>query len=215
MSASWPGSVRIDVCALLRDTRVPLRLNLVTRPTGRRVRDAIERCLAGNGRAPFVSLIDFMQVPVLDFSCADEVVARLLVKYLKPDRPCDAFFLFRVGGEIHRHTVEAVLGRHGLAAVCDMGGGGCRLIGTASKDEGMAWHALEERQRIGPGGLASMLGVRGDAVLTRLAERRLVYQAPTGTALALSAVASCGESRPSHCVNANTGHNAGHLGRRA
>ncbi len=194
MNASWPGSVRINVCTLLGDTRVPMRLNLVTRPTGRMVRDAIERCLTGNGRTPFVSLIDFMQVPVLDFSCADEVVARLLVKYLKPDRPCDAFFLFRAGGEIHRHTVEAVLGRHGLAAVCDMGGGGgCRLLGAASREEEAAWHALEERRRIGPGELASVLGFRGDAVLAKLAERRLVYRSPTGTALALSAVASRGE----------------------
>ena len=192
MSGSWPRSVRIDVSALLKDTFVTLRPNLVTRPTGRAVRDAIERCLTGNGRAPFVSLIDFTRVPVLDFSCADEVVARLLVKYLTPDRPRDAFFLFRAAGEIHRQAVDAVLGRHGLAAVCDFGDGGCRLLGTVSGEEGTAWRALELRRSIGPGGLASVLGDSGDALLARLAERRLVYRGPNGTTHALSAVASHG-----------------------
>lgn len=144
----------------------------------------------GVGRAPFVSLIDLTRVPVLDFSCADEVVARLLVKYLRPDRPLDAFFLFRAAGDTHRHAVDAVLGRHDLAAVCDLGDGCCRLLGSASEDEGVAWRNLEHRRTIAPGGLAAVLGDRGDAVLARLAERRLVYRGPNGTSLALSAVTS-------------------------
>lgn len=190
MNRIGPRSVRIDVGALLKETLVPSSPILVTRPTGRAVRDAIEKSLTGNGRAPFVSLIDFTRVPVLDFSCADEVVARLLVKYLKPDRPRDAFFLFRAAGAIHREAVDAVLGRHGLAAVCDFGDGGCRLLGTVSTEESRAWRALERRRRIGAGGLASILGDRGDALLARLAARRLVYRGPNGTTHALSAVAS-------------------------
>lgn len=190
MSAAGPRAVRIDVRAILGDTLAPLQPNLVTRPTGRAVRDAIEGCLKGVGRAPFVSLIDLTRVPVLDFSCADEVVARLLVKYLKPDRPFDAFFLFRAAGDIHRHAVDTVLGRHELAAVCDLGEEHCRLLGKASKDEDVAWRALEHRRRIAPGGLAQVLGDRGDAVLARLAERRLIFRGANGASLALSAVAS-------------------------
>lgn len=193
MSGPWPRSVRVDVGALLKNAFAPLCPNLVTRPTGRAVRDAIESGLTGNGRAPFVSLIDLTRVSVLDFSCADEVVARLLVKYLKPDRPHDAFFLFRAAGEIHRHAVEAVLDRHGLAAVCDFGGDGCHLLGTASSDEGSAWRALEQRRRVGPAEMASVLGDRGDALLARLAARRLIYRRKNGTALALSAVTLRGE----------------------
>lgn len=190
MNTTGPRAVRIDVRRLLRDTLAPLRPNLVTRPTGRAVRDAIEKCLKGAAGAPFVSLIDLARVPVLDFSCADEVVARLLVKYQTPDRPLDAFFLFRAAGDTHRHTVDAVLGRHDLAAVCDLGDGCCHLLGTASEDEGVAWRTLERRRRIAPGGLAPVLGDRGDAVLARLADRRLVFRGPNGTSLALSAVAS-------------------------
>ncbi len=190
MSTTGLEAVTIDVRALLRNTLASLRPNLVTRPTGRAVRDAIEGRLTGAGRAPLVSLIDFARVPVLDFSCADEVVARLLAKYLPPDRPIDAFFLFRAAGDVHRHTVDAVLDRHNLAAVCDLGDGSCQLLGTASEDEGAAWRALERRRTIPPGGLAPLLGGRGDAVLARLAERRLVYREPCGTTLALSWAAS-------------------------
>ena len=93
---------------------------------------------------------------------------------------------------VHRHALEAVLGRHGLAAVCDTGRK-CRLLGTVPAEEATAWRALEQRQRIGPVGLARVLGERGSALLIRLAERRLVYRSPNGTALALSAVALGGE----------------------
>ena len=190
MNAAAPRALRIDVRNLLGDTQAPPHPNLVTRPTGRAVRDAIEKCLTGVGRAPFVSLIDLTRVPVLDFSCADEVVARLLVKYLRPDRPFDAFFLFRAAGDVHRHAVDTVLGRHDLAAVCDLGEEHCQLLGKASEDEGVAWRALEHRRRIAPGGLAPVLGDRGDTVLARLAERRLSFRGANGASLALSAVTS-------------------------
>ncbi|TFG61608.1 MAG: hypothetical protein E4H28_08655, partial [Gemmatimonadales bacterium] len=50
---------------------------LVTRHTGRAVRLSIER-LVDERSGPSLTVIDFRDVAVIDFSCADEVVARLL-----------------------------------------------------------------------------------------------------------------------------------------
>lgn len=188
MKPPRPGSLSIDVGAIVTRTLAPLRPNLVTRPTGRAVRAAIEKRLSGTGMANFVSLIDFTRVRVLDFSCADEVVAKLLVRYLKADRPRDVFFLFRAVGDVHRESVEEVLRRHGLAAVCDFAKGRFQLLGSVSEGERAAWQTLEAHRRIGPKGMASTLGDRGEALLRRLAERRLVFREPNGTALALSAL---------------------------
>lgn len=188
MSHLRPASVSIDVGAIVARSLAPLRPNLVTRPTGRAVRAAIERRLRGTARAPFVSLIDFTRIRVLDFSCADEIVAKLLVRYMKADRPRDVFFLFRAVGEVHGQSVEEVLRRHGLAAVCDFARGGFRLLGSVSEGERTAWQTLETHRCIGPEGVADTLGDRGDALLGRLAERRLVFREPNGTALALSAL---------------------------
>ncbi len=181
--------------ALLRDVSARLRPNLVTRPTGHTVRNAIERRLGRVASMPFVSLIDFSRVPIMDYSCADEVVARLVSKYLKSNRPLEVFFLFRAAADAHRHSLEAVLRRHGLAAVCHMKGSGYRLLGNASAEETAAWDTLEQRRQIDPHHLVSLLGARGEAMLASLVKRRLVYREPGGTALALSAVASRADSQ--------------------
>ena len=197
-----PNGLAIDVGALMRSLLASPNANLVTRPTGRAVRDAIEVELAGVPRQVSVSVIDLTGIRVLDFSCADEVVAKLLLRYLPPERPGNVFFLFRAVEEVHGHAVGEVLARHGLAAVCDFGEGDLRLLGRATSEERAAWSALEQRERIGAGASASLLGSRGDALLQRLAERRLAYCDPAGSASSLSALARLlhleTETKPNH-----------------
>ncbi len=196
------NGLAIDVGALLRRLAPSPNADLVTRPTGRAVREAIEGELAGTARHAAVSVIDFTGIRVLDFSCADEVVARLLLRYLSPERPGNVFLLFRGVEEVHGHAVAEVLDRHGLAAVCDFGDGAFRLLGEVTPDERAAWSALERRERIGARALASLLGSRGDEALHGLSERRLAYFDPAGSASSLSALARTGarpgQDRPNH-----------------
>ena len=181
--------VAIDVGALLRSLPASPNADLVTRPTGRAVREAIEGELADAPGQVAVSVIDFTGIRVLDFSCADEVVARLLLRYLPPERPGDVFFLFRVVEEVHGHAVAEVLARHGLAAVCDFGEGVSKLLGPATPEERAAWSTLERSERIGAGASVSLLGSRGDAMLRRLSERRLAYFDPSAGTSSISALA--------------------------
>ena len=70
----------IDVSTVLRRTVCDLYSNLVTRPTGAAVRTEIESQLAGvRGRT--LTVIDFSNVNLLDSSCADEIVAKLLLRF--------------------------------------------------------------------------------------------------------------------------------------
>ena len=191
--------LRIDVCALSWSAPTSRRPHLVTRPTGRAVREAIEGRLAapessvGRNRRPraLVSLVDFSRVQVMDFSCADEVVAKLLLRYLGSDRPRNAFFLFRAAADTHRHAVEQVLERHRLAAVCDTGEERFCLLGCASPREREVWAVLERRRRIQLGHAGTALDPAGERRLRRLAERRLVY-AEAGAVSALSTFAVAG-----------------------
>lgn len=179
----------IDVGALLRSLPASPGADLVTRPTGRAVREAIEGELADTQGQVAVSVIDFNGVRVLDFSCADEVVARLLLRYLPPERPDNVFFLFRAVEEVHGHAVAEVLARHGLAAVCDFGEGAFKLLGPTTPEERAAWSTLERRGRIGAGASASLLGSRGEAMLRRLSERRLAHFDPSAGTSSISALA--------------------------
>jgi hypothetical protein len=83
----------IDLSRVLRQTvSCELYSNLVTRPTGAAVRNEIER-LVGQMHERSLTIIDFTHVSMIDFSCADEVVAKLLLRYCADHPPHDAYYL--------------------------------------------------------------------------------------------------------------------------
>jgi len=181
--------IAIDVGQLVQRSVTSLYSTLITRPTGRAVRYAIESQLAGAGQ-PALSLIDLSEVSLLDFSCADEVVAKLLLRYLADDRPGEAFFVFGGVAEAHRHAIEIVLEKQSLAAVAQAAGGAFELIGIRSGPETRVWEVLEERGRISDGEVEEVLPDDEDrTALARLEERRLVFRAADGARVhALSAL---------------------------
>jgi hypothetical protein len=177
--------VQIDVGGLVRRTVATLYSHLVTRPTGRAVRLAIETQLEEAGHTS-CSLIDLSQVTVLDFSCADEVVAKLLARYLDDNRPREAFFVFRGVAEQHREPVETVLERQGLAAVADRGGR-CELLGVRSTEEELVWSFVERRGSLPSGEIPVVLQETPDRdALEVLVRRRLVFRSASGDVHALS-----------------------------
>src|SRR5690606_2896527 len=138
---------------------------------------AIESQLAEAGE-PTVSLIDLSEVTILDFSCADEVVAKLLQRYLAEDRPRQAFFVFRGVQARHRDPMEAALERQSLAAVAQREDGHFELLGARSPHEHRAWSELEVRGHLETP-VIEKLFPRGDDLqaLDRLVERRLAFRA--------------------------------------
>lgn len=131
----------IDLSSVLRETvSCELYSNLVTRPTGAAVRGAIERLLAETkGKA--MTVIDLSQVSMIDFSCADEVIAKLLLRYSGEDAPSDVYFVFKGIGDDHWVAVEAVLDCHGLAVVLETADG-FALAGPVTEHEVRAWEAV-------------------------------------------------------------------------
>ena len=132
---------RIDVSSVLRSTVTSLYSNLVTRPTGAAVRTAIEQQVVDIG-VPVVTTIDFSQVNLLDFSCADEIVAKLLLRYADVDGP-SGYLLFLGIHDGHLDPIETVLERHELALVA-LHDGRAELYGCASEDERWLWEVVRE-----------------------------------------------------------------------
>lgn len=170
--------VAIDVGGLVQRSVASLYSHLVTRPTGRAVRLAIEAQVAEAGETS-LSVVDLSEVAVLDFSCADEVVAKLVLRYQGEDRPRDAFFLFRGVREPHRDPIHTVLQRQALAAVVE-GGGGFELLGTLTPVESEVWGRVEERGDIPPEEVQTGWSDAETEALEDLVRRRLVFRPPTG-----------------------------------
>jgi hypothetical protein len=107
----------IDVHAVLQESVSGVYTDLVTRPTGRVVRERIERAMATAQDPVTVARIDFTGVGCIDYSCADEIVAKLL-------RDRRAVVVLSGISDGHREAIEPVLAGHGLAALIERPDGG-------------------------------------------------------------------------------------------
>ncbi len=172
--------MHIDVGTVLRGTVCDLYSNLVTRPTGAAVRTAIEQQVSEVG-APVVTTIDFSQVNLLDFSCADEIVAKLLLRYTADGGP-GGYLTFRGIHEGHIDPIETVLERHALALV-SWHEGEAELFGYVDDDEREHWFIVRDHGPVHAAQVAALSGV-AEAVavglLERLVQRRLVMRRDDG-----------------------------------
>lgn len=150
---------------------------LVTRHTGRAMRLSIESQIAErDGRV--VAVLDFRNVAVIDFSCADEVAAKL-VDSSQPgtDEVRDTFYFFRGLDEHHLDPIDSALRRRALAVAAEQTGGKPLVLGTVEESELDGWRAVHRLGRAAATEVARALErpeeeVRG--VLRRLHRRRLL-----------------------------------------
>lgn len=168
----------IDLRSILQETVSGWYGDLVTRPTGHAVRCGVEQVLAEYDGEQ-VAVIDFSSVRLLDLSCADEVVAKLLLRYGRT-RP----FLLRGISEDHQEALEPVLRGHGLAAVARDRLGRAHFLGMITERLRVALIMLAERGSAEVEDVANHLAVPTSAareVLDELLERRLALTNATGS----------------------------------
>jgi hypothetical protein len=169
----------IDVSSMLRKSVCELYSNLVTRPTGAAVRCEIEQELDRYGDRA-LTVIDFSHVGLLDFSCADEIVAKLLLQYVSVDSPRrEVYFLFRGISDSHLDAIEAVLERHKLALVTQHSDGCSRLVGIVDVDQRRAWEIISQLGAGASADVAEAIGLsKADAerMLDILWRKRLVIR---------------------------------------
>ncbi len=176
-----------------RRSEVTLFSNLVTRPTGRAIRTGVESQIAemDGAREVCLSILDFSQVRILDYSCADEIVAKLLLRFLSEERPAEAFFVARGVQEHHVEAIEAVLERHSLLLVAQDDAGEVRLLGEVNPVSRVTWEALLKRGRAKAEEIAPETGLSEEAVaatLTGFTVLRVAVPHPDGTYSPLSSL---------------------------
>ncbi len=194
MGRAGMSSLDIDLTRMHRRTVTSFYSNLVTRPTGRAVRMGVESQLAelDAGRNLCLSVLDFSQVNVLDYSCADEIVAKLLLRYLAPDRPADAYFVARGLQDHHREAVNDVLERHRLLMVTLNADQTSGLLGASNPFERTCWSALAARTCATVTDLVEDTGLPEIAItptLARLLQQRVAVSLPAGQVCELSTLA--------------------------
>ena len=167
--------IRIDH-VLAETVTAPYRV-LVTRPTGAAVRGRIEAALADSTCE--MVLLDFTAVDCLDFSCADEVIAKLVLGLAAGQRVTVAL---RGLCDEQREAVTHVLEHHGLAVTALHHDAPPELIGATDEDLRAAFAAVWSRGALDAPLLAELSGwdvARAERALETLARHRVVRAAGT------------------------------------
>lgn len=164
-------TIRLEVA--LRESLTFSSRDLVTRPTGAAVRDHIQRAISA-AVAPTTRL-DFAEVGLMDFSCADEVVAKLL-QAVEPG----GYVVLSNLDETQAEAIDYVLERQDLAVAALPRHGAPCLLGRVSPDLIDAFAAIHTTGSGDATRLADHLSwsvERAADALQTLALRRLVVAA--------------------------------------
>ena len=102
--------------------------NLVTRETGRSMRELIELRLEREPEGAVVAL-DFSHVGIIDFSCADEIVSKLIAR-LQGLEYGDKYVVLHGLTSTHEENIAVALERKKLAVLVSRPDGSWRLLGS-------------------------------------------------------------------------------------
>jgi hypothetical protein len=102
--------------------------NLVTRETGRSMRELIELRLEREPEGAVVAL-DFSHVGIIDFSCADEIISKLVAR-LQGLEYGDKYVVLHGLTPTHEENITVALERKKLAVLVSRPDGSWRLLGS-------------------------------------------------------------------------------------
>jgi hypothetical protein len=102
--------------------------DLVTRQSGQIIRSRIERNLENEKDGEVIAL-DFSKIGVIDYSCADEIVAKLMSRLLSGEYG-DKYIVLTGLNENQKENIEVALERKELAVMAEMRNGSRILLGN-------------------------------------------------------------------------------------
>lgn len=119
---------KYDLYKLLKEELQNGSFDLVTRPSGQVVRERIECDIVKEKNGEVIAL-DFSKVGIIDYSCADEVIAKLISRLLSGEYG-DRYIILTGLNENHKENIEVALERKELAVLAQMKNAKKVLLGS-------------------------------------------------------------------------------------
>jgi hypothetical protein len=117
-----------DLYKLLKEELGNGSKDLVTRPSGQAVRERIEQNLEKEPDGAVIGL-NFSKIGVIDYSCADEIIAKLVSRLISGEYG-DKYILLAGLNENQKENIEVALERKDLAIAAEMHDGGKVVLGS-------------------------------------------------------------------------------------
>jgi len=140
--------------------------DLVTRQSGQMIRERIERDIEKEENGSVIAL-DFLQIGVVDYSCADEIVAKLVSRLLSGEYG-DKYIILTGLNENQKENIEVALERKDLAVMAELRDGGRALIGSLNNYLLKTLELILKKGRITAGELSDILKLPANTSGTRL-----------------------------------------------
>src|SRR4030043_1885951 len=102
--------------------------DIVTRQSGQVIRSRIERDIEKEKNGAVIAL-DFSNIGIIDYSCADEVVTKLISRLLSGEYG-DKYIILTGLNENQKENIEVALERKELAVIANMRDGKQVLLGS-------------------------------------------------------------------------------------
>ena len=120
--------IKYDLYKLLKEELGNGSKDLVTRQSGEAIRRRIERDIEKEPEGSVIAL-DFTKIGVIDYSCADEIVAKLVSRLLANEYG-DKYLILSGLNENQKENIEVAVERKDLAVMAEMKDGSRSVLGN-------------------------------------------------------------------------------------
>ncbi len=151
--------------------------DLVTRQSGGVVRERIEADIIHEKEGAVIAL-NFTEIGIIDYSCADEIVAKLVSRLLSNEYG-DKYILLKGLNENQKENIEVALERKELAVMAEMRNGEKTLLGSLNNYLRETLKHIVINGKITAKDLSGALGLESNTSGTRLLnlhKKRLVIR---------------------------------------
>ena len=158
--------IKYDLYKLLKEELKNGSADLVTRNSGQVIRERIEKDIADEKDGEVIAL-DFSKIGVIDYSCADEIVAKLISRLVSNEYG-DKYIVLTGLNENQKENIEVALERKDLAVVAEMRDKKKILIGNLNNYLQETLNFINKKGKVTAGDLSSALKLPANTSGTRL-----------------------------------------------
>ncbi len=166
MAIKTETKVTYDLYKLLKEELGNGSKDLVTRQSGETIRRRIERDIEKEPEGAVVSL-DFSKIGVIDYSCADEIVAKLVSRLVSGEYGDRYLFLAGLN-ENQKENIEVAVERKDLAVVAEMKDGSRDVLGNLNSYLRDTLDFIVKKKRVTSKELADAKKIEANTSGTRL-----------------------------------------------
>jgi hypothetical protein len=140
--------------------------DLVTRQSGQVIRNRIELDIENENDGEVIAL-DFSKIGIIDYSCADEIVAKLISRLLSGEYG-DKYIILTGLNENQKENIEVALERKDLAVIVQMRDGKRILLGSLNNYLNETLNLILKKGKITAKELSTAMNLEANTSGTRL-----------------------------------------------